>query len=287
MPSALQSRRLTGVIVGLTIVVVIATGATLAIAHSNSAARQQRLVVGNYEAMSLMRETVIVLQDAEIGQRDYLLTGELASLGPYERARLRIEAGLRQLEVAASADLDATLQAREFRSLVSGKLEWLATVAAYQLHGQDAALALARTGTPGATLERIRGVGDTFIESQRLLLSRRLAMLRSEQDKADIAGLLVMGGAFVCLVAGMVIIVTGAGQLERAQRELVSRSSLLKTTLESLRDPIFVIDAEGVVVAWNDPFARLAAWEPAKNGTLTWDQLLSDKSPATRALLER
>lgn len=287
MPSAPQTARLTGVIVGLTIAVVIATGIMLAITHSNSAARQQRLVVGNYETISLMRETVIALQDAEIGQRDYLLTGELASLGPYERARLRIEAGLRQLEAAASADPDATLQVREFRSLVSGKLEWLGgTVAAYQLYGRDAALALARTGTPGTTLERIRGVGDMFIEGQRLLLARRLAMLRSEQDKADIASLLVMGGAFVCFIAGMVIIVRGAGRLERAQRELVSRSSLLKTTLESLRDPIFVINAEGAVVAWNDPFTRLAVWEPAKNGTLTWDRLLSDKSPATRALLE-
>ncbi len=64
MPSALQTARLAGVIVGLTIAVVIASGVMLAITHSNSAARQQRLVVGNYETMSLMRETLIALQDA-------------------------------------------------------------------------------------------------------------------------------------------------------------------------------------------------------------------------------
>ena len=67
-------------IVGLTIVVVIATGAMLAITHSNSAARQQRLVVGNYETMSLMREAIIALQDTEIGQRGYLFTGDIARL---------------------------------------------------------------------------------------------------------------------------------------------------------------------------------------------------------------
>ena len=43
--------RSTGVIVGLTIAVLIGTGAMLAIAHSNSAARQQRLVVGSYETL--------------------------------------------------------------------------------------------------------------------------------------------------------------------------------------------------------------------------------------------
>jgi signal transduction histidine kinase/DNA-binding response OmpR family regulator/CHASE3 domain sensor protein len=277
---------LTGLIVGLTVAVVIATGAMLAITHSNSAARQQRLVVGNYETMSLMRDTVVALQDAEIGQKNYLLTGDMANLGPYERARLRIEAGLRQLEAAASTDPDATQLVRDFRSLVREKLESLGSiVAAYQIHGREAALALARTGSSSATQERIRGIGDMFIEGQRLLLARRLAMLRSEQHKADIAGLLVMGGAFVCLIAGIIIIVGGAGRLERAQRDLLARSSLLKTTLESLRNPICVIDAEGSVVAWNEPFVQLAGWDPVKSGALTREQLLSGRLPAMRALL--
>ena len=286
MPSVPRAARLTGLIVGLTVAVVIATGAMLAITHSNSAARQQRLVVGNYETMSLMRDTVVALQDAEIGQKNYLLTGDMANLGPYERARLRIEAGLRQLEAAASTDPDATQLVRDFRSLVREKLESLGSiVAAYQIHGREAALALARTGSSSATQERIRGIGDMFIEGQRLLLARRLAMLRSEQHKADIAGLLVMGGAFVCLIAGIIIIVGGAGRLERAQRDLLARSSLLKTTLESLRDPICVIDAEGSVVAWNEPFVQLAGWDPVKSGALTREQLLSGRLPAMRALL--
>jgi len=287
MPSVTLAARSTGLIVGLTIAVVIATGAMLAVTHSNSAARQQRLVVGNYETMSLMRETVIALQDAEIGQRDYLLTGNLDNLKPYERARLQIEGGLRQLEAAASTNPDATQQVREFRSLAGRKLEWLgATINAYKLDGRDAALALARAGESGATMERIRAVGDAFNEGQRLLLAKRLATLRSEQAKSEIAGLLVMGGAFVCLIAGMAIIVSGAGRLERAQRELLARSSLLKTTLESLRDPIFVIEAEGLVVAWNEPFVQLAGWDPDKNGALTQELLLSGRLPATRALLE-
>ena len=286
MPRTSLAGRSVGLIVGLTIAVLIATGAMLAITHSNSAARQQRLVVGNYETMSLMRETVIVLQGAELGQQSYLLTGNSTTLELYEQARLHIEASLRQLEAAASIDLEATRQIRDFRGLAMEKLEWLgSTLAAYQLYGRDAALALARTGAPGATMEQIRRVGDRFIEGQRLLLAQRLATLRSEQDKSDIAGLLVMGGAFVCLIAGMVIVIGGAGRLERAQRELVARSTLLMTTLESLRDPIFVIDADGSVTAWNEPFLQLAAWDPAKHGALTRDHLLSERSPAMCALL--
>src|SRR5262249_37632432 len=124
------------------------------------------------------------------------------------------------------------------------------------------------------------------IEGQRLLLARRLALLRSEQEQSDLAGLLVMAGAFVCLVVGMYIVVRGAGRLEDAQRELGARSRLLQATLESLQDPIFVIDAQGQVVAWNEPFVRLSGWDPAKQVPPTREQLLSGRLPSMRALLD-
>lgn len=287
MPSAIGTARSTGVIVGLTIAILIGTAALLAVTHSNSASRQQRLVVGSYETLSLMRQTIIALQDTEISQRAYLLSGEVGDLDPYERARLRIETGLRQLESAAAGDPDTTRQVREFRTAATEKLEQInALILTYQLYGREAAQALDRTGSGRATSDQIRQIAEAFIEGQRLLLARRLALLRSEQEQSDIAGLLLMAGAFLCLVVGMYIVVRGAGHLENAQRELAARSRLLQATLESLQDPIFVIDAEGKVVAWNEPFLRLSGWDPAKHATLTRDQLLSDRSPAMRALLQ-
>lgn len=286
MPSLLRSARSTGVIAGITLAVLIATGLMLALTHSRSAAREQRLVVANYETMGLMRETVIAVQDAEIGLRGFLLTGDATRLEPYERARLRLESSMRQLEAAVSEDADTTRQFHEFRNVTTQKFEQLnATVAAYQLGGAEAALALDRTGAGRAMLSQVRLLGDALVEGQRLLLARRLVSLRSEQEQADTAGLLVMGGAFVCLIAGIYIVVSGAGRLERSQHALAGRSRLLQATLESLRDPIFVIDGERSVVAWNEAFARLAQWEPGKQAPPTLDQFLSERSPATRALL--
>ena len=286
MPSLLRSARSTGVIAGITLAVLIATGLMLALTHSKSAARQQRLVVANYETMGLMREMVIAVQDAEIGMRGFLLTGDISSLEPYERARLRIETNMRLLEAMVADDPDTLRQFREFRDVTAQKFEQLnATVGAHQLNGREAALALDRTGAGRAMLGQIRLLGDALVEGQRLLLARRVTALRSEQEQADIAGLLVMAGAFVCLIVGIYIIVRSASRLEHSQLELAGRSRLLQATLESLRDPIFVIDDERTVVAWNEAFAKLALWEPGKQAPPTLDQLLSDRSPATRALL--
>ena len=138
MRSMRVTARSTGVIVGLTIAVLIGTGAMLAIAHSNSAARQQRLVIGSYETLALMRQAIIALQDTEIGQRAYLLSGEVSDLQPYERSRLRIETELRQLEAAAASDPDTMQQVKEFRAAANEKLDQLnGTITTYQLYGRD------------------------------------------------------------------------------------------------------------------------------------------------------
>ena len=287
MPRALSSARSIGVIVGLTIAVLIGTAALLAVTHSNSASRQQRLVVASYETLGLMRQAVIALQDTEISQRAYLLSGEAGELEPYERARLRIETSVRQLEAAAADDPDTTRQLRELRTAAAEKLEQLAAaISTFQLYGRQAALALERTGTGRATADQIRQIADAFIEGQRLLLARRLALLRSEQEQSDIAGLLLMAGAFFCLIVGMYIVLRGANYLQQVQRALADRTHLLQATLESLQDPLFVIDAGGRVAAWNEPFVRLSGWDPTKHPELTRAQLLSERMPAMRAILE-
>ncbi|MBS0546276.1 MAG: response regulator [Proteobacteria bacterium] len=286
MPSARQAIRSTGVVIGITIAVLVAAGALLTVTHSNSAARQQRLVLSNFETISLMRQALVTMQDAEIGQRGYLLSGESASLEPYERARLRIESVLRQLEAATAGDRDATRQIAEFRDAARDKLTELSgSITAYRQYGREGAPEKTQLGAGRLTSDHIRQAADSFVEGQRLLLARRLAMLRSEQEQADLAGLLVLAGAFVCLVIGTFLIVRGAGRLEDTRRQLVERSSLLQATLETLRDPIVVLDADGTVVAWNESFADLAGWDPGRQPAPTRDFLLSERSPATRTLL--
>ena len=139
----------TGLVIGLTIAVLVGAGALVTITHSNSAAKQQRLVVSSFETIALMRQALLTMQDAEGGQRAFLLSGDVASLEPYERARLRIDTLLRQLEVSAGEGEPAR-QIMEFRSAASEKLDELATsVAAYQRYGRDAAVGRSQLTEPG------------------------------------------------------------------------------------------------------------------------------------------
>ena len=281
-----RTARATGLVIGLTIAVLAATGALLTISHSNSAAEQQRLLVNNYETMAGMRQALIAVLDAETGERGFLLNGDPAYLEPYEKARLRLDSVLRQLEAVTVSDAVTHAQVGELRTAAERRLEQLnAAIVAIHASRREAALAMERNGSGRATMVRLREIAESFDEGQRLQLARRLSMLRSEQGQADIAGLLVLGGAFLCLIAGMFIIVRGAGSLEDTQRLLAARTSLLQATLETLHDPIFVLDADGAVVAWNRSFAELAGWDTERQAVPTRALLLSERAPAMRAIL--
>src|ERR1700733_1103857 len=89
----------TGLVIGATIAVLVAAGALITVTHSNSAGKQQRLVVSSFETIALMRQALLAMEDAEGSERGFLLSGDVASLEPYERSRLQIDRLLRQLEV--------------------------------------------------------------------------------------------------------------------------------------------------------------------------------------------
>ncbi|MFI5031230.1 MAG: response regulator, partial [Reyranellales bacterium] len=170
------------------------------------------------------------------------------------------------------------------RTVAAEKMDELnSTIVAYQLYGKDAILP---RNAGRATTDHIRQIADAFVEGQRLMLSNRLATLRTEQEQADLAGILVLSGAFACLIIGMYLIVRGGVRLEEAQQQLSARTQLLQMTLETLQDPIFVLDAAGRVVAWNEAFVRLAVWDPVREPPPTLEQLQSERFPATRALLQ-
>jgi PAS domain S-box-containing protein len=283
----MRSTRIVALIVGLTTALLVVLAAALVIIQSNATTRQQRLVIQSYESASLVRQLLLVLDDAEAGQRGYLLTGQASYLAPYEQARLEIDSLLRQLEGLRLDDLKAAGQIGSLRVATREKLDELnAAIVAYQLSGSESALTVLRAGIGDAAMERIRGLARAFLEARGLALDRYLMGMRSEQRNAEMTIVAALGAALVCVVASFILVFGGTGRLESVQRDLGRQARLLKTTLETLHDPIVVIDGGGIVVAWNEAFARLIGWNPAEQRVMTRALLLSDQFPKARTLLE-
>ena len=140
----------------------------------NRARDAEQLVTHTLRVINASGALLSIIEDAETGERGYLLTGEDRYLQPYQSALSsyrQATRNLRQLTVT-----DSVQQARIDRldRMVETKLEGLSGgIALYRTKGRDAALALVFMGEGKLAMDEIRGLShDMEQEEQRLLIIR-------------------------------------------------------------------------------------------------------------------
>ena len=177
-------------IVGTSLWLVERTGT-----HSAEVARAQELRLRAFRVLGL-------LQDAETGQRGYLLTGEAAYLEPYDRAKDQIRTDLARLREAAGAADTGAERIDRLTALVDDKFAELAETVALTAAGRtDEALTIVRSDRGKALMDEARTVVSAIIADSDARLNARLADL---QWSALLLRWVSMGG-------GLLIIVFAAG----------------------------------------------------------------------------
>ena len=124
-----------------------------------------------YDYRSLMRSVLIDLQDAETGQRGYLLTGKEAYLGPYTLAQNRVDGDLRQLyQPGPLTDPVALAKLSELSRLKFTELAETISLSRRGLH--DKALKVVRSDRGQHYMDRARGLVAAQRASSAVLMSR-------------------------------------------------------------------------------------------------------------------
>lgn len=118
---------------------------------------KQKQVDDLHQQLHVLDGMLLTLQEAETGQRGYLLTGRAEYLHPYVRARDTIDALLAALLQAFGNDRDLQDRYWEIESLARRKLEILdRSVHLAKTKGRAAATAAMRDGSDRATMRELR-----------------------------------------------------------------------------------------------------------------------------------
>ncbi|MER8442452.1 CHASE3 domain-containing protein [Mesorhizobium sp. M1066] len=114
------------------------------------------------EYQQLLSGLLSLAQDAESGQRGYLLTGEKSYLDPYQRAVGAIPGQLARIDSLTAPDDQLVQQISHMKDALSQKQAELAeTIALYDQGNATNALDLVRSGQGKALMEEIRTSMDT------------------------------------------------------------------------------------------------------------------------------
>ena len=205
-----------------------------------------------------------LLQDAETGQRGYVITGERRFLQPYDNAERQLGDQFGRLNAlyadqpAMRADM-ATLE----RLVARKQATMTAAITARRQQGREAGLSVVTAGAGKAAMDDIRVVVDRMVRTE----AASLDALQSRAEARAVATERLVTALFVLLLATVI----GAGLL--GWRYLHSRRLMLRQVqasaarqaaiFDSAVDAILTLNPSGSIETMNRAATRMFGWTGA------------------------
>ena len=137
-------------------------------------------------------ELLSTIEDAETGQRGYLLTGEERYLAPFQEAKARLPQRLAEINALAAHNHVSMQNVEELQQLIQAKMEELnKTIDLKQHQSLAAALAEVKTNRGERYMMNIRSIIGALKDEQTAAFSRRLETQKRSQFQLEMV--LVLG----------------------------------------------------------------------------------------------
>ncbi|MBA3774887.1 MAG: CHASE3 domain-containing protein [Betaproteobacteria bacterium] len=160
VPRTLPLKIVAPLVSGIILSIVVMVYATLGF---NRLDLQNRSASGILEMQSALTQVLLVVVDAETGQRGYLLTGIPEYLEPYKAATERYQKSFRELLklVRTHGTIDQRERLARLNTLAGNKqFEMESTIALFDTGNRDAAIAVINTGNGKRTMDALRAEYD-------------------------------------------------------------------------------------------------------------------------------
>jgi PAS domain S-box-containing protein len=197
-----------------------------------------------YEARGSLANLLIHLEDAESGERGYVLTGDTSYLAPYTRTVTATERNLDQLRALAPPDTALTTLLGSLGPAVHAALSRFGQTIAQRQSGDAAAAAALLRGEAG---DRLMDDIRTSVQALDSTLTRRTEQLETRVRVAGrVARITIVAGAFLAIALVLIsrmLFARNVADRERAEMDLQRSRSFLDSVIEQIPHMVFIKDA--------------------------------------------
>jgi PAS domain S-box-containing protein len=255
---------LTGVAL-LLVTTLLALSAAEIAREFSAASRLRSAVAQSYETRTQIQRVFSLLQDAETGQRGYVISGDGQFLEPYVDATGGLSRQMDELEALFADRPEQLADFRELERLVEQKeLTLVAAIEARRTLGRDQAIDLVSEGQGKVVMDEIRATVDAMIarEARELSALSRAAEARTTQTWSLIVAL--FAALALALLTAVVLIwryLKTRNDLLRRMRAVAARQ---EAVFDSAMDAILTLNPSGSIESINRAGERMFGWTGAE-----------------------
>ena len=241
----------------------------------NRARDAEQLVSHTLRVLNASGLLLSTVEDAETGQRGYLLTGDDGYLQPYRSALSKqslARQDLRQLTADNSgqqARIGKLDQLVETRLSVSSRI-----IALYRTDGRNAALAAIATDEGKRVMDEIRGLLRDIEQEEHRLLNTRTKAAAEAQD-AQLKWILRIGGALLVIMIAVVGVITERviGNHERVAAALRTSEERFRTLANAIPQLCWTANADGWIFWYNQRWYDFTGKTPREMEGWGWQSV--------------
>ncbi len=225
---------------------------------------EQGWIVHTYRVIDELKDVLTDAQNAETGQRGYVITRQNQFLDPYRAGVARARANLLTLQDMTADNPAQHARAKRLAELMEARIKALDITIASS--GQATAAApelLAAMNQGKARMDALRAeLARGIAEENRLLRARIGARRLAERNEIAAASLAALVALSVLLATALMLLRANT-RLVRSEQKLENESAILQTTLDTIRDGIAMFASDGELCVFNTQFFELLDIPPA------------------------
>ncbi|PPK72577.1 PAS domain S-box-containing protein [Methylobacter tundripaludum] len=174
----------------------------------NKNEEQRNWIDHSYQVMEQINILFFDIQDAKLGERGFVITGDKSFLEPFSRSLKKIDADLLQLRTLTQDNVNQQQRLNEFEPVMRNPLSYLSqTIALRDEQGLQAAVNRVSTKTGKNLMDRMRVImGDMSSEERRLLNERTKTHNQDIATFYKIEVVFVVAMGFMLLIIGLLLI---------------------------------------------------------------------------------
>jgi PAS domain S-box-containing protein len=222
----------------------------------------ERQVAHTYQVLDELEDVMATMDEAETGERGYLLTGEKSYLEPYQTAVSAIKSQVEKLRQSTAGDANEQARLPALEREIADRLDNLKSQIDWRKSGHaESAGQVDMSGVGKRQMDDLRR-DITGMEGEENDLLKR----RSEESKASGRDAFLtdfVANLIACALLSSVsyITINDVNARKRAEDALRQQREWLQVTLSSIGDAVIATDTNGAVTFLNPVAESLTGWK--------------------------